>query len=117
MPVDRVHQDQKIAVFRKASHRQVRLNSAAFVQPLGVDNAAHRHRYVVGTYTVEGLFRITALDKDFGHMGQIHQYDALTRSPVFGCGVLKPILTPPRVRDPGFNSLWREPIRILPPDG
>ncbi len=81
---------------------------------MGVNNAANRHRYVVGTNTVEYPLCITTLNQQFGHQAHVHQYDALTRRFVFGGAVFKPILATPRVLHPGFNALRRKPVRIFP---
>ena len=114
--VDRVHQDQEIAGLCQASHGQVRLDRAAFVQPLGVHNAAHRHRHIVGADAVQDLFRIPALHEEFGHVGQIHQDGVFPRCPVLLRGILEPVLPSPGVLDLGLDPLRREPIGVLPPD-
>ena len=41
------------------------------------------------------MVRITTLDQEFGHVGQIHQNDVLTGGSMLCCGVLKPILATP----------------------
>ena len=63
---------------------------------------------------VKRFFRILPLYQDLGHQRVVHQYNPLTCGLVFGSAVFKPVLPSPAVFNLGFNSLWCEPIRVLP---
>ena len=68
--------DQK-AVWRLARHGQVGLDAATHIEPLGVDDLAHRHGDVVGADLVEHALGIRPLHQKLGKRRLVKQADRL----------------------------------------
>ncbi len=106
--------DDEIAVVALARHREVGLDAAALVQPLGIDHPARRHRHVVGTDPVEDPLGVRALQQVLGEGGLVEEPDRLAHRLVLGGAVLEPILAAVAIAVLGRGARGRKPVGALP---
>ena len=109
--------DDQVAVLAQARHRQVGLYAALLVQPLRIDDAPGGHIHIVGANPVQRSHRVPALQAILGERGLIKQPRPLPRRPVFGGGIVKPVLPPIAVLVAGRRAGGRVPVGPLPAGG
>ena len=106
--------DDQEGGFRQAGDRQVRLDAAAGVEPLGVDQPARLDRDIVAANPVQDRFGIPPLDPELAEGGHIEQADALADRHVLVARMAEPVLAPPAVTVFRRNAFRREPVGALP---
>ena len=109
--------DDQVAVLGLAGDGEVGLDSAPFVQPLGIDDTAGLDGDVIGRDLVEHFLGAGALEPELGERGLVEQADILSYRPVFGGGMIEPVLTAEAVDVFRFHAFGRVPVGALPPLG
>ena len=106
--------DDQEAVFGQARHREIRLDAAALVQPLCVDDAAGLHIDLVGADPAEHPGRVPALQAELRERRLVEQPHVLAHGPMLGGRVVEPVLAPVAVLVARGHALRRVPVRPLP---
>ena len=95
-------------------HGQVRLDAAAGVQHLRIDQAAGRHVDVVGAEPLEHRERVGALETELAERGLVEEPDRFTHGAVLVRRARKPVLATVAVAVGRFHPRLRVPVGALP---
>src|SRR4051812_16179925 len=82
----------QVTVPVEASDSEIRFDAAALIQPLGINDAAGWHGYVIGADPIKLSFGIDPLDEEFSERALIEERHPLARRPVLASAVLEPVL-------------------------
>src|SRR5262245_52524490 len=78
--------DDQIAVLGETGHRQIGLDAAALVQPLGIDDASRLDVDVVGRDAIEHGPGVATLEDEFGEGRLVEQADRIPHRFRLGSG-------------------------------
>ena len=106
--------DDEEGIGGESGHREVRLDSPAGVEHLGVDEAAGRHVDVVGAETLEDGEGLGPLQTKLAERGLVEEPHGLPHRLVLGRSARKPVLAPVAVAVDRFHARRRVPVRALP---
>ena len=109
--------DDEVARLGEPRDGEVGLDAAAIVEPLRVDDAAHRHIHLAGREAVEHRTGVPALDEVLGEAGLVEERDIVAHRAALGARVLEPVLAAVGVFVLRLDAGWREPVRALPARG
>ena len=84
--------DDQIRCFGKPCDRQISLNPAFIIKPLGVNQSSRRHINIIGANAVQHRTSISALQPEFGKARLVEQANRLTHRFAFGSIGVKPVL-------------------------
>ena len=87
--VHRVGADDQEIFVGASCNRQVGLDAAALVDPLGVDDAPGWHVDVVAAQAIQLGQGVRPLDLELGHEGHVHGDDGFAAGTVLGADVLE----------------------------
>ena len=89
--------NHQIFICRQAGDRHICFDTAGFIQPLGIHNAARVDRHIICTDQLQDLFGIPADDLDLAECGEVKQAGRLAHSLMFSSGIVKPVLAAPAI--------------------
>ena len=101
-------------VLGEPRHRELRLDAAALVQPVGVHEPAGLDVDIVAADALQRPTGVAALDDVLGKARLVEQGDALARRAMLGRRVLEPVLAMEAVLVARLDALRGEPVRPLP---
>src|SRR5262245_66480823 len=103
--------DDQVTVLGKTGDGEVRLDAAALVQPLGIDDPAGSDIDVIGRDAVQHRQRIASLENEFGEGGLVEQADRVPYRFGFDCSIGEPVLPPIGIAIFRLDTGWSEPVR------
>ena len=106
--------DEEVLVI-ELGDREVGLEEALLIKPLGVGDAARVVIDSVGREVIEHAAGIGPLDHELRHERHIHQADVLANGLVLRGPIVEPVFaTPAEIRDFGLLALGSKPVGALP---
>ena len=106
--------DDEIAGLGQAGDGDIRLDPAARVQELSVDDLAHRHRHVGAAHVVQKRLRVRSLDPQLPERGHVVHADILADRFVFARNVVEEVLPLPAIGVLRRLTPIRVPVRPFP---
>ena len=101
----------------EARDREIRLDAASVVEPLGVDHPACGDIHVIGANPIQYRHRVAAFKAELGEGRLIEQRNALAHSTMLCRRVLKPVLSAVAVFIFRLNACGGIPVGALPTKG
>ena len=105
--------DHKLTVVY-SRNRDIGLNAASFVQPLGIHHFAGSDGNIVAAYPVQKRFSVRSFHLVFGKRALIHDANPITNGFMFGSIIVEPVLAAVGILVFGFLSLVGEPVGPFP---
>ena len=109
--------DHQIALLGEARDGEVGLDAAAFIEPLGVDDAAERHIHLAGREAVQHRAGVPTLHQIFGEAGLVEQGHIVAHRTALRARVLEPVLATVRIGVLLLDTGRCEPVGALPTRG
>ena len=106
--------NNEIVVRGEAGNGQICLNTAYFVEPLGIDQTPWFHRHIVSANLVEHLLGVPPLQTELGEGALVQKpYIFAYRSMLLGRGI-KPVLTTITIFVSRLAARFGVPVGTLP---
>ncbi len=112
--MDEVRHDDEEPVLREACDRQVRLDAAALVQPLGVDDPPDGHGDVVCADPAEDALGVATLHEELGHQRHVEHPDRFSDDAMLVGFDGEGVAAGPTQRDLRVRASRSEPFRVFP---